>query len=86
MSLSYWFGLVWFGLVWFGLVWFGFITRFLCVLFASFSDPDSEWSAHAEADTFYCFSSLMAEIQVPCNTVLCYYSIIEIHSSCIRFA
>lgn len=27
------------------------------------TDPDSEWKEHAEADTFFCFTNLMAEIR-----------------------
>lgn len=27
------------------------------------SDRDIEWSSHAEADTFYCYQNLMAEVK-----------------------
>ena len=27
------------------------------------TDPDTSWSRHAEADSFYCFTNLMAEIR-----------------------
>ena len=27
------------------------------------TDPNKEWAQHAEADSFYCFTNLMAEIR-----------------------
>uniref|UniRef100_A0A0N5C7L6 TBC1 domain family member 13 n=1 Tax=Strongyloides papillosus TaxID=174720 RepID=A0A0N5C7L6_STREA len=33
------------------------------IYFVFASDPDLEWSKHAEADAFYCFQNLMTEIQ-----------------------
>lgn len=27
------------------------------------TDPDGEWSRHAEADAFFCFTNLMSEIR-----------------------
>uniref|UniRef100_A0AC35TN11 Rab-GAP TBC domain-containing protein n=1 Tax=Rhabditophanes sp. KR3021 TaxID=114890 RepID=A0AC35TN11_9BILA len=36
----------------------------LCIIYYVLSsDPDLEWSEHAEADSFYCFQNLMSEIQ-----------------------
>ena len=33
------------------------------IYFVLATDPRPAWSAHAEADTFYCFSFLMSEVR-----------------------
>jgi len=33
------------------------------ILFVLATDPDARWAAHAEADAFFCFTALMAELR-----------------------